>query len=96
MKIPFSFSQYTSPLNPSASLSFTLQEDQEVSLRIYNNKGQVIHTLYENRAIKAGRHELQLFGGLIPQDGCYARLQTLAGVEHRTLVIHTDYIPDRR
>jgi hypothetical protein len=34
MDIPFSFSQYAYPLNPSATLTFTLEEAQEVSLKI--------------------------------------------------------------
>lgn len=90
MDIPFSFSQYSYPLNPSATISFTLDEPQEVSLKIYNNYGQVIHTLYEHKLMKPGYHELKLYGETFPSGGCYARLQTRHGVQQRTLVMHTE------
>lgn len=90
MEIPFSFSQYAYPLNPSATVSFTLEEQQEVSLRIYNTFGQVVHTLYENVQMKAGYHELRLYGETFPSGGCYARLHTKNGVQQRTLVLSTD------
>ncbi len=91
MEIPFSFSQYSYPLNPSATLTFTLDEAQEVSLKIYNNYGQVIHTIYDQKMMKPGYHELKLYGETFPSGGCYARLQTKHGVQQRTLVMHTEH-----
>ena len=91
MDIPFSFSQYAYPLNPSATLTFTLDEAQEVSLKIYNNYGQVIHTIYDQKMMKPGYHELKLYGETFPSGGCYARLQTKHGVQQRTLVMHTEH-----
>ena len=90
MELPFSFSQYAYPLNPSATLSFTLEDAQEVSLRIYNTYGQVMHTLYDRALMKPGYHELRLYGETFPSGGCYARLQTRHGVQQRTLVLHTE------
>jgi hypothetical protein len=90
MEIPFSFSQYSYPLNPSATVRFTLSEPQEVSLKIYNNYGQVIHTLYDRKLMKSGYHELKLYGETFPSGGCYARLQTQNGVLQRTLVMNVE------
>lgn len=90
MEIPFTFSQYTYPLNPSATVCFTLEEQQEVSLKIYNTFGQVVHTLYENILMKPGYHELRLYGETFPSGGCYARLHTKNGVQQRTLVLNTE------
>ena len=90
MEIPFSFSQYSYPLNPSATLTFYLEEAQEVTLKIYNYYGQVIHTLYDRRMMKAGYHELKLYVETFPSGGCYARLQTRNGVQQRTLVMNTE------
>ena len=90
MEIPFTFSQYAYPLNPSATLTFFLDEPQEVSLKIYNTYGQVVHTLYERVMMKAGYHELKLYGETFPSGGCYARLHTKYGVQQRTLVLSTD------
>ena len=90
MDIPFSFSQYAYPLNPSATLTFTLDEAQEISLKIYNTYGQVIHTIYEQKMMKAGYHELKLYGETFPAGGCYARLHTRHGVQQRSLVMRTE------
>ena len=91
MDIPFTFSQYSYPLNPSATLTFTLEEAQEVTLKIYNTYGQVIHTIYERKMMKPGYHELKLYGETFPSGGCYARLQTKHGVQQRTLVMQTEH-----
>jgi hypothetical protein len=92
MEIPFSFSQYSYPLNPSATLSFTLEEPQEVTLKIYNTYGQIVHTLYDRAMMKPGYHELRLYGETFPTGGCYARLQTRRGVHQRTLVLNTEMV----
>jgi hypothetical protein len=86
MDVPFAFAQYSYPLTPSATVTFTLEEQQEISLKIYNNYGQVIHTLYEAEEMKPGYHELQLYGESLPPGGCYARLQTRHGVQQRQLI----------
>jgi hypothetical protein len=91
MDIPFAFSQYAFPLNPSATLTFTLEEAQEVTLKIYNTYGQVIHTIYERKMMKPGYHELKLYGETFPSGGCYARLETKHGVQQRSLVMHTEH-----
>jgi len=88
--VPFTFSQYAYPLNPSATLSFSLDESQEISLRIYNTFGQVVHTLYDRVMMKAGYHELKLFGETFPSGGCYARLHTKDGVQQKTLVLSSE------
>lgn len=90
MDIPFTFSQYAYPLNPSATVTFTLEEPQEVTLKIYNTYGQVVHTLFERAMMKAGYHELKLYGETFPSGGCYARLHTKNGVQQRTLVLSTE------
>ena len=83
MQIPFSFSQYTYPLDQGITLSFTLDEEQEISLKIFNNMGQVISTLYDNTTLRAGHHELQLYGEAFPEDASYARLETRTGEPDR-------------
>ena len=92
MNIEFTFSQYPFPLNPNATLTFTLDAAQEISLRIYNNSGQVLHTLYDQKDLKAGHHQLQLYGRNFPDDGVYARLQTDRGVLQKQLVTLTEYL----
>lgn len=84
--VPFSFCQRSYPLNPSATVSFSLTEAQEVTLRIYDSFGRVIHTLCEDEMLNAGFHEMHLYGDIVPMGGCYARLHTKNGVQQRTLV----------
>jgi hypothetical protein len=91
MEIQFTFSQHAYPLNPSASLTFSLEESQEVSLKIYNTFGQVVHTLFDRKLMKSGYHELRLYGETFPPGGCYARLHTKHGVQQRTLVLSTEF-----
>ena len=84
--IPFSFSQKSYPLNPSARVAFTLAETQEVTLRVYDSYGRLVHTLCDNTSMEAGNHEMHLYGDLVPSGGCYVRLITPSGVRQRTLV----------
>ncbi|MCZ7556852.1 MAG: hypothetical protein M5R41_10675 [Bacteroidia bacterium] len=88
-EIPFTFSQQSYPLNPSATVSFTLEEQQEITLVIYDSYGRVIHTLYDRALLNSGYHELKLYGDAFPAGGCYARLETRHGVQQRTLILTT-------
>ena len=52
---------YPNPFNPSTTISFTLQEECSVKIRIYDANGQLIETLTkENYSI--GRHEINFDG----------------------------------
>jgi hypothetical protein len=88
-EIPFSFSQQNYPLNPSATISFTIDEQQEITLIIYDSYGRIFQTLYDRTVIKAGYHELKLYGDAFPTGGGYARLESRFGVQQRTLILAT-------
>ncbi len=94
MQVPFTFYQRTWPLNPSATLTFTLDDTQEVSLKMYDSYGRLIHTIHDRVVLKSGYHELHLYGDVVPVDGCYARLTTRHGVQQRTLVMNTTVLQD--
>jgi hypothetical protein len=49
------YSNYPNPFNPSTKISFSLLEDSEVSLKVFNVKGQVVKTLLKKQ-IEAGEH----------------------------------------
>lgn len=82
----FSFLQRAYPRNTSACVAFTLAETQEVTLRVYDSCGRVVHTLCDNEPMEAGNHEMHLYGDLVPTTGCYVRLITPTGIRQRTLV----------
>jgi predicted secreted protein len=48
---------YPNPFNPSTTVTFAVPEAAEVTLAIYNLRGQLIHTLYSG-PIAAGRHSV--------------------------------------
>lgn len=59
-------SNYPNPFNPETTISYTLGENQQVRLDIYNVKGQLVRTLVnENKA--AGNHRV-LWNGLDKQN----------------------------
>lgn len=54
-------SNYPNPFNPNTTISLALAKDSNVTVRIYNVKGQVIRNLL-NGKVKAGSHILQWNG----------------------------------
>lgn len=50
---------YPNPFNPSTTISFTLPENQFVSLRLYNLIGQEIKTMFSGN-LEKGNHTVQL------------------------------------
>ncbi len=53
---------YPNPFNPSTTISFSLESASEVSLQIYNLKGQLVKTLCSKQSFLPGRHELSWNG----------------------------------
>ncbi|MCF7911864.1 MAG: T9SS type A sorting domain-containing protein [Candidatus Cloacimonetes bacterium] len=54
---PLEIIAYPNPFNPSTNLSFNLSEAANVSLEVYNIKGQMIETLAD-RHFDAGNHQI--------------------------------------
>ena len=48
---------YPNPFNPTTTIQFTLKEDSDVSIKIYNIKGAVVRTLIDGE-MKAAYHEV--------------------------------------
>ncbi|MFQ6614952.1 MAG: T9SS type A sorting domain-containing protein, partial [Fidelibacterota bacterium] len=58
--LTYSLSQnYPNPFNPVTTIDFSLVEDGEVHLAIYNAAGQVVKTLINNR-LTAGQHSISI------------------------------------
>ena len=55
------YQNYPNPFNPSTEINFDLPAARDVKLRIYNQLGQSVRTLVDNR-MKAGRHSLKWDG----------------------------------
>ena len=55
--IGYNLSNYPNPFNPSTTIEFTIQNNSEIELSIYNIKGQKIKTLTQNEYAK-GSHSI--------------------------------------
>ena len=68
---------YPNPFNPSTTIQFVLQRPGDVSLKIYNLRGQLVATLHQG-ALVAGRHQMVWDGkdarGLQVTSGVYVSL----------------------
>ncbi len=74
---------FPNPFNPSTKISFALPQAGEVSLRIYNETGQLVRTLVK-RAMNAGAHELHW-------NGCnQSNEQVVAGVYLYQIAVTND------
>jgi hypothetical protein len=59
-EIPTQFAlnqNYPNPFNPSTTISFSLPKKSDVNIKIYNNLGQLVETLY-NGETNAGYHDV--------------------------------------
>ncbi|GAB4130310.1 MAG: hypothetical protein Fur0015_04160 [Ignavibacteriales bacterium] len=54
----FSIQNYPNPFNPTTTISFSLAEKSNVSLKIFNSIGQLVETLIPNRVLEKGTHNI--------------------------------------
>jgi len=57
---------YPNPFNPATVIEFNLKETAEVSLTVFNNLGQQVAILVENRVHHAGNHRIQFDASSLP------------------------------
>ena len=53
----FSVSNYPNPFNPETTIFFTMPSQSDVSINVYNIKGQRVQTLI-NEILPSGKHEV--------------------------------------
>ena len=53
---------FPNPFNSGTTIGFELHEDAAVSLIIYDVSGRIVHTLFVDRTVPAGRHEFMWDG----------------------------------
>lgn len=49
---------YPNPFNISTSIEFSLETDENVTIKIYNLKGQYVRTIIDNRLFTEGKHRV--------------------------------------
>jgi hypothetical protein len=81
------YEAYPNPFNPSTSLSFSLQEEAHVSLKVYNTFGQEVATV-SNATFDAGFHTVEFQGAQLPSGVYIAVLEAAGSVQQQKLVLN--------
>lgn len=87
--MPYGFKlnhNYPNPFNPQTSIRFELSETAQISLLIYNNLGQQIATLADQR-FEAGSHTLEWDAQDLPSGIYYSVLRVGNNVQMRAMTL---------
>jgi hypothetical protein len=75
----FVLSIYPNPFNPTTTISFTLDNPEQVKLVVYDLNGREVQTLVDGQ-ITRGEHQYHFDGGDLPSGLYFARMQTASGM----------------
>jgi flagellar hook assembly protein FlgD len=81
---------YPNPFNPQTSIRFGLKEAANVSLKIYDVRGQLVKTLHDNKNLPAGKYQENWNG--VNNDGTRVR----SGIYFLKLVTSNGYSETRK
>ncbi|PLX31302.1 MAG: hypothetical protein C0600_06055 [Ignavibacteria bacterium] len=81
------YEAYPNPFNPSTVLSYYLEEESDVSLRVYNMLGREVGTLVDAQR-DAGFHSVEFDGEGLPSGMYMAVLSANGVVEQKKLVLN--------
>lgn len=81
------YEAYPNPFNPSTVLSYYLEEDSEVHLRVYNMLGREVAQLVDERR-EAGFHSIEFNGEGLPSGMYMAVLSSNGVVQQKKLVLN--------
>jgi hypothetical protein len=92
LPIPFQLKQnYPNPFNPMTVIAFSLPEDSDVQLRVYNLRGEMVRELFSGHEA-AGEHTVMWDGTDdrgrgVASGSYYARLESSQGVQTRKMLL---------
>ncbi len=78
---------FPNPFNPVTNISFNLQKDDVVTLKIFNAAGETVATLFSNEALTAGSHSAPFNGANLPSGTYFYRLITSEGTMINRMVL---------
>ncbi len=67
---------YPNPFNPETVIQYSLPEEVNVTLNIYNSLGQLVESLVNDRIQSAGRHQVKFNGTSLTSGIYFYRLET--------------------
>ena len=77
---------YPNPFNPSTTINFTLPENSDVTLKVYNSLGQEVSTLI-NRFMESGVHTINFDASVLNSGIYYYRLDAGLNSEVRKMTL---------
>jgi len=81
-----SFKMYPNPTNGNTTLAFNLDQDQNVTVQVYNMLGEVVYSNNEG-TLTTGQHTLMINGSAMNNGVYLVKLTTNSGVSVQRLVI---------
>ncbi|OGE84126.1 MAG: hypothetical protein A2Y39_05500 [Candidatus Delongbacteria bacterium GWF2_40_14] len=69
------YQNYPNPFNPSTKIKFSIPENSQVKLSVYNQKGELVETLYEG-LLEKGNHSCDFVGTDITSGIYFYKLET--------------------
>ncbi|MHC2993457.1 hypothetical protein OB13_18450, partial [Pontibacter sp. HJ8] len=78
---------YPNPFSSQATLNFTLAEEGDYTLALYDARGALVTALTQGRAAAGARNTLQVEGGVLPKGLYLVRLQTATATKTLKLIL---------
>jgi len=86
-EMDFELNIYPNPANQTASITYQLQKDEQVSIYIFDATGKQMKELIKNQIQQAGLHQLELDASNLPTGLYYLKLQSSKKVATKKLMI---------
>jgi len=86
--LSFKLSQnYPNPFNPTTMINFTIPKKENVTLNIYDVKGQLIATLINNETKTEGTYSIEFDGSKLSSGMYFYKIQAGNNVETRKMIL---------
>ncbi len=78
---------YPNPFNPETTLQFHLPQDTKVTLKLFNIRGQLIETFYQDKLFEAGSHKTTIRADKLGSGVYYITVEAAGFKATRKLVV---------
>jgi plastocyanin len=83
----FGFKVFPNPLQHHSTLHLTLKRPDNISLKIYDATGKLVHTVAVNKQLNTGEHDFYIMAAWFQKGAYIALLQTSEGLIRRRFVV---------
>lgn len=78
---------YPNPFNPMTTISFTLPENDQVTLKVYNMRSELITTLANQEVMAAGEHSVTFDASHLSSGVYFYQLSTAKSIEIKKMTL---------